>query len=125
MERFGYPDFLTASADELVDGEYDDRPGLRPVHDANLLTVAGFDGVEIQPRKTKISLMTPRRKFAEFAPTTKTRVDLWLRIDGEQPAGRLTDARPREGDVMNLKVGLGSVDDVVRDALEWAFRANI
>jgi hypothetical protein len=127
MERFGYPDFLTASADELVDGQYDDRPGLRPVHDALLLVVAGFEGVEIQARKTKISLMTPRRKFAEFAATTKTRVDLWLRIDGERPSGRLTDARPREGDVMNLKVELRSavdVDDVVRAALERAFRAN-
>jgi hypothetical protein len=68
MERFGYPDFLTASADELVDGQYDDRPGLRRVHGALWLTVAGFDGVEIQARKTKISLMTPRRKFGEFDP---------------------------------------------------------
>ncbi|HEY6425834.1 MAG TPA: hypothetical protein VIX84_01245 [Acidimicrobiales bacterium] len=53
---------------------------------------------------------------------------LWLHIDGERPAGRLTDALPREADVLNLKVALGSVDDVddvVRDALERAFRANI
>src|SRR5206468_6215576 len=26
MERFGYPDFLTATADELIDGQYADRP---------------------------------------------------------------------------------------------------
>jgi len=31
MERFGYPDFLTAGADELIEGQYRDRPGLRPV----------------------------------------------------------------------------------------------
>lgn len=29
MERFGYPDFLLATADELVDGQYADRVGLR------------------------------------------------------------------------------------------------
>ena len=29
MERFGYPDFLLASADELIDGQYADRPELR------------------------------------------------------------------------------------------------
>jgi hypothetical protein len=128
MERFGYPDFLTASADELVDAQYADRPALRPVLDALLLAVAALPGVEIQARKTKISLMTPRRKFAEFAATTKSRIDLWLRIDGERPTGRLTDARPRDGDVMNLKVGLGSaadVDDDVRDALGRAYTANV
>ena len=29
MERFGYPDFLLASADQLVDCQYEDRPQLR------------------------------------------------------------------------------------------------
>src|SRR5262249_12507377 len=28
MERFGYPDFLLASADELIQGQYADRPQL-------------------------------------------------------------------------------------------------
>jgi hypothetical protein len=30
MEHFGYPDFLLASADELIQGQYADRPQLRP-----------------------------------------------------------------------------------------------
>ena len=34
MERFGYPDFLLASADELIEGQYVDRPQLRPIFDA-------------------------------------------------------------------------------------------
>src|SRR6516162_3595636 len=34
MECFGYPDFLLASADELIDGQYADRPHLRPIFDA-------------------------------------------------------------------------------------------
>src|SRR5437879_4976111 len=31
MERFGYPDFMTASAEELIHGQYADRPQLRPI----------------------------------------------------------------------------------------------
>ena len=34
MERFGYPDFFLSSADELIDGQYADRPQLRPIFDA-------------------------------------------------------------------------------------------
>jgi Domain of unknown function (DUF5655) len=127
FEKFGYPDFLTASADELIDAQYADRPQLRPVLAAILLVIGGLDGAVVQARKTKISLTTPKRKFAECAATTRTRVDLFLRIDGEKPSGRLRDAAPREGDVMNLKVALTDptdVDDEVARALHRAFEAN-
>ena len=36
MERFGYPDHLTAGVEELIGGQYADRPALRPVLDAVL-----------------------------------------------------------------------------------------
>src|SRR5690348_7534368 len=48
MERFGYPDFLSASADELIDGQYADRPDLRPILDALLTRVAALGSVSIQ-----------------------------------------------------------------------------
>ena len=127
FERFGYPDFLTASADELIDGQYADRPDLRPILDRILHVVSGFEGVEVQARKTKISLMTPKRKFAEVVPTTRLRVDLFLRIDSEAPSGMWLDTKPRAGDVMNLKVGLARPDDVTGEVvggLARAFDAN-
>lgn len=65
MERFGYPDYLIASVDELIEGQYADRPALR--------------------HKTYVALVTPRRTFAAVQPTTKKRVDLGLRLAG---AGR-------------------------------------
>jgi hypothetical protein len=40
MARFGFPDFLTAGAGELIDGRYADRPALRPVLDALLAAVS-------------------------------------------------------------------------------------
>src|SRR5262249_45769575 len=33
MEQFGYPNFLLASAQELIDAQYSDRPHLRPILD--------------------------------------------------------------------------------------------
>jgi hypothetical protein len=52
MERFGYPDDLLASADELIEGQYRDRAQLRPVLDAALAVAATFGPVDVQARKT-------------------------------------------------------------------------
>src|SRR5712664_974542 len=51
-ERFGYPDFLTAGADELIAGQYADRPHLRPVLDTLLAALPALGQVTVQARKT-------------------------------------------------------------------------
>jgi hypothetical protein len=55
---------LTAEARELIDGQYADRPHLRPVLDAVLAALPGLGPVTVQPRTTLVSLVTPRRTFA-------------------------------------------------------------
>ncbi len=89
MERFGYPAYLSASAEQLVDDQYADRPQLRPIFDAIVDAASGLGEVIIQARKTYVSLVAPRRTSARIQPTRKTRVDLGLRLSGQQPGGRL------------------------------------
>src|SRR6266508_6057987 len=108
MERFGYPDFLLASADDLIDGQYADRPQLRPIFDAIIDAAAGLGEVTIQTRKTYVSLVTPRRTFARIQPTTKSRIDLALRLEGHKPGGRLQ--RSKIHDTTRLQISLASVD---------------
>jgi hypothetical protein len=70
MERFGYPDFLTKSPEELIDEQYADREALRPVLDRLLVEVSKLGAVTVQTRKGYISLVGPRRTFASIQPTT-------------------------------------------------------
>lgn len=125
-EVCGYPEFLLKSAAELIDGQYADRPGLRPVADALLQLAADMDGVEIQARKTLIALQSPRRKFAQIQATTKSAVDLVLRLD--QPvAGRLEQVKTPAGDPFSRRVRLRSADDAdaeVAQLLAAAARQN-
>lgn len=128
MERFGYPDFLTATADELFDDQYADRPDLRPVAERviELAQLAGAD-VTIQMRKTYVSLVGPRRTFAQVVPSTRSRVDLGLRLD--LPAeGRLLPA-PNLGNrncpVRVPLTRLEEVDEEVADLLAQAYAANV
>jgi hypothetical protein len=93
-ETFGYPGFLVADAEELIDKQYADRPQLRPVFDTVLATLPALPGpVTVQARGTLVSLVSPRRTFAVLKPTTKSRIDLGLRLDTTQPEGRLEPAK--------------------------------
>ena len=76
MERFGYPDFLTATADELIDAQYAGRGHLRPIFDRVLAMASIVGDVTVQARKGYVSLVSPRRTFAVVRPTTRQRVDL-------------------------------------------------
>lgn len=121
MERFGYPDFLVASAGQLIDAQYADRPQLRPIFDAILNPAVGFGEVVIQARKTYVSLVSPRRTFARLQPTTKTRLDLGLRLAGQQPGGRLQPSTIHE--TMQLQISLTSLDQVDAEVLSWLRQA--
>ncbi|MQA88601.1 MAG: hypothetical protein GEV03_29325 [Streptosporangiales bacterium] len=128
MERFGYPDFLLATADELVDGQYADRPGLRPILDRVLAVAADVGEVQVQARKTYVTLATPRRQFALVKPTTKRRVDLGLRLEGQQPGGRLESGKLLGSDVMTVRIPLQTVDDVDDEVVDWlrrGYAANV
>ena len=123
METFGYPDYLVAGADELVDGQYADRPALRPILDALLGLAPGLGEVSIQTRKGFVTLVSPRRTFASIEPTTKTRVDLGLRLDGQAAVGRLEVARSMGNSSVTHRIGLTSPDAIDDEVVSWLQRA--
>lgn len=108
-------------ADELIAGQYADRPQLRPVLDALLAALPALGPVTVQARKTMVSLATPRRVFAVVQATTRSRVDLGLRLEHERAGGRLLPAR----DVGNatLRIALAGPGDVDDEVLGWLRRA--
>jgi Domain of unknown function (DUF5655) len=121
MERFGYPDFLVASADDLIEGQYADRPQLRPIFDAIIDAAAGLGDVVIQTRKTYVSLVTPHRTFARVLPATKQRIDLGLRLEGLEPGGRLLSSKIHE--TMPLQISLTVPEQVDSEVLGWLRQA--
>src|SRR5215470_2807828 len=125
-ETFGYPGFLVADAEELIDKQYADRPRLRPVFDAVLRTLPALPGpVTVQARGTLVSLVSPRRTFAVLKPTTKSRVDLGLRLDTTQPEGRIQPARDLGQATVRIPLTTpGEVDDEVLAWLTKAYDEN-
>jgi hypothetical protein len=83
--------------------------------------VAEFGEVAIQARKTYVSQLSPRRTFARVQPTKKTRLDLGLRLEGQNPSGRLLPSKIHE--TMKLQISLASADQVDAEVGGWLRRA--
>jgi uncharacterized protein DUF5655 len=120
MECFGDPDYLLATADELVDDQYAARPHLRPIFDLLVEVCTRFGPIVFQARRSYVSFVTPRRAFARVSPLT-SRIELALRLDGELPGGRLR-ASP-SGDTMKVLIDLTTCDDVDAEVAAWLRRA--
>jgi hypothetical protein len=115
------PGLLTAEDEELIDGQYADRPGLRAVLDAVLAALPALGPVTVGVRKTLVSLVSPRRVFAVVQATTKDRVDLGLRLEGVEAGGRLLAAKNIGPATVRIPLaGPGEFDD---EALGWLRRA--
>jgi hypothetical protein len=123
-ERFGYPDFMKAGANDLIGRQYADRAHLRPILDATLAALPGISPVAVvQARKTYVSLVSKRRTFAVIQATTKNRVDLGLRLRGRRPSGRLRPGKSVGNGTMTVSVPLSSPGDLDDEALGWLKRA--
>src|SRR5215470_16651652 len=123
----GAPDFLTGDDGELIDGQYTDRPQLRPILDAVLAVLPTLGPVTVQARKTIVSLVSPRRTFAVVRATTRDRVDLGLRLDDAVPGGRLQPAKGIGGGGATVKIALAGQHDVadeVRGLMRCAYAEN-
>lgn len=126
-ETFGYPEFLVADAERLIARQYADRPHLRAVFDAVIAALSALPGpVTVQARGTYVSLVSPRRTFAVLKPTTKSRVDLGLRLNTiKQPEGRLLPARGIGQATFRIALTTpAEVDDEVRNWLTVAYDEN-
>ena len=82
--------------------------------------------VVIQTRKTYVSLVGPRRTFARIQPTTRTRIDLGLRLMDQKPEGRLLPSKLDE--FLPVRIALTAPEQVDGEVLAWlqkAYDANL
>jgi hypothetical protein len=59
MERFGYPDFVSAGGADLIDAQYADWPRLRPIYDAIVRAAEDIGDIVVQARKSYVALLSP------------------------------------------------------------------
>jgi hypothetical protein len=114
-------DAKPASGADLVAAQYAGaKASLKPIHDALVAAARklGSD-VEVSPKKTGVSLRRSRQ-FALIQPSTNTRVDLGLRLDGVPFGGRL-EKWPNT--MCTHRVRLAASSDVDAELRGWLAKA--
>jgi len=103
---------------DLITNQYKGKEHLKPIYEVILKAVKKFgNDIEVAPKKANVSLRR-KKQFALIQPSTKTRMDLGLKIKDKEPAGRLEKSGPF-GSMCTHRVQLTDPKDIDAEVLAW------
>lgn len=125
---YGYANFValkslkidagSADPEELIAAQYRGKEALKPIYAGLLEKIHAFgQDIEIVPKKASVSLRR-KKQFALIQPSTKTRIDLGLKLRGKEPAGRLESSGPF-GAMCTHRVQLSELSEIDDELLGW------
>ena len=111
-----------APAGDLVEAQYKGKEALRPLYDRIMKEVAGFGSdIEVAPKKAYVSLRR-KKQFALLQPSTKTRLDVGIKLKGVDPEGRL-EASGSFNAMVTHRVRVADPAEVDADLIGWLRKA--
>lgn len=103
---------------DLITDQYKEKENLKPIYDKILKEVLKFgNDIEIAPKKAAVSLRR-KRQFALIQPSTKTRIDLGLKLKDMEIKGRLENSGPF-GTMCTHRVKLAEPKEVDKEVITW------
>ncbi|GAB5410546.1 MAG: hypothetical protein BalsKO_29110 [Balneolaceae bacterium] len=125
----GFANFVTLKAREADAGSHDakdlvnaqyskGKEHLRPFYETLLKAAMSFgEDVEIAPKKSAVSLRR-KRQFALIQPSTKSRMDLGLKLNNAELSGRLEPSGPF-GSMCSNRIQITEESGVDDEVLGW------
>lgn len=106
------------SPDDFIVKQYEGKENLLPIYEklVGLVNDIGKE-VTIIPKKTEVSLER-KKKFAVIRPSTKSRIDLGLKLKGKAITGRLENSGPF-GTMCTHRVKLTDINQIDDELIEW------
>lgn len=113
----------TTSMDDPIAAQYSGaKADLKPIYDKLLKVVQGFgDDVEVSPKKAYVSLRRSKQ-FALVQPSTKTRVDVGIKLKGVEPTARLETSGSFNAMVTH-RVRISDIKEVNAELKKWLKQA--
>ena len=112
-------DAASANPDDLIAAQYSKgKEQLKPIYELLVEQISGMgEEIEFVPKRASVSVKT-KKQFALIQPSTKTRIDLGLKLRNKPIGERLQGSGPF-GSMCTHRVQLFSIDDVDEELLEW------
>ena len=105
-----------------VAAQYDGKEALRPVYDKLVAEVSKFgQDVEVSPKKAYVSLRR-KKQFALIQPSTKTRIDIGLNLQGQKATKRLEESGSFNAMVTH-RVRIADADEIDAQLVGWLKKA--
>ena len=106
------------SPTDLVANQYKGKENLSPMYNKLIEVIKAFgEDVKINPKKTEVSL-DRKRKFAVIRPSTKTRIDLGLKLKDVPTSERLENSGPF-GTMCTHRVRLSEESEIDQELVNW------
>lgn len=117
--KYREADAASHAPEDLLKSQYSKgKESLLPIYEKLKSTISTFgDDIEFVPKKASVSIRR-KKQFALIQPSTKTRVDLGLKIKGKEPAGRLEGSGPF-GSMCTHRVKLSEAGEVDGEVIAW------
>jgi predicted transport protein len=114
---------IEVTGDDLIASQYAGaKDTLRPFYDAIIKAVKQFgNDLEISPKKKYVSLRRSKQ-FAIIQPSTKTRLDLGIKLKDIKPTSRLEEGDIWSGMVTH-RVKIQEIADIDAELIGWLRKA--
>jgi predicted transport protein len=114
------PPAAARSDEELIAAQYaGEKVALRPIYDTIAAIVAGLGAdVTLEARQTYVSLQRGRQ-FGLVQPSTRTRIDIGLRLPGAAATPRLQPAGNFGSGTISHRIAVEAAADVDAELIGW------
>ncbi len=104
--------------DDLVSNQYQGKEALIPIYE-NLISIVEKFGDDIiqTPKKANVSLIR-KKQFALIQPSTKTRIDLGIKLKDKPYTERLGNSGPF-GAMCTHRVQITSKEEIDQELIDW------
>ena len=109
--------------EEKIKGQYQGKEQLWPIYEQLTAVVRNLDAdIQFAIRKTYVS-MQKGKQFGIIQPTTKSRLDVGLKLPGVEPTPRLQPAGSFGSGQVTHKVALTTPADIDTELIAWLHQA--
>ena len=104
--------------DALVEAQYAKKEHFKPIYEKLKKEIAKMgDDIEFVPKKANVSVKR-KYQFVLIQPSTKTRMDLGLKLKGKDTGDRLEGSGPF-GSMCTHRVQVTDIGDIDKELLGW------